>query len=115
MLKNIEQIRAKNALGKTASEVKKQGEEGDALSGFPSLIINNGLLATLAFSAHKGESRERIAAAIAEHLVDRNIVPKGTEGSRSLIKALSECDSSVLRRATTETLAYLAYLKRFQR
>jgi CRISPR type III-B/RAMP module-associated protein Cmr5 len=113
MLTNIEQIRAKNALGEIASKVKRNSDEGDALSGYPSLIINNGLLATIAFAVYKGEIHTRIADAIAYHLNDRKIVVAAN--AIGLRKTLTECDSSSLRRATTETLAFLSYLKRFQK
>lgn len=115
MLTNIEQIRARNALSDVAGRVKrdKDAGEGDALSGYPSLVINNGLLATIAFAVYKGDAHTRIADAIAYHLDDRKII--AASDAVGLRKALSECESSTLRRATAETLAFLAYLKRFHK
>ncbi|MDB0056972.1 type III-B CRISPR module-associated protein Cmr5 [Akkermansiaceae bacterium] len=115
MLTNLEQLRAKNALCDIASKAKRDKEagEGDVLSGYPSLIINNGLLATIAFAVYKGELHERIADVIAYHLNDRKIITAAN--AINLRKALTECDSSALRRATSETLAFLSYLKRFQK
>lgn len=108
---NIEQIRAKNALN--ATDVKKRDDEGDNLSGYPSLIINNGLIATISFSIHKDKQHIRIANAIAIHLNDRKII--SASNALSLRDALCACSAATLQRATSESLSYLAYLKRFQR
>lgn len=115
MLTNIEQIRARNALSGVAARVKrdKDAGEGDALSGYPSLIINNGLLATIAYAVYKGEAHSRIADAIAYHLNDRKIITANDAGG--LRKALTECETGTLRRATSETLSFLSYLKRFHK
>ena len=110
---NIDQIRAKNALSEKAKAAKKQGDEGDALSGYPSLIINNGLIACIAFSLDKEKQHQRIADAIAYHLNDRDIL--SCSDALSLRNALCNTDATTLQRATHETLEFLAYLKRFQR
>lgn len=110
-LVNLDQVRASRALA--ASNVKKRDGEGDNLSGYPSLIINNGLIATIAFSVDKGGQHERIAKALADFLKERGII-MGSD-ARSLRDALCDADSSTLRIATTESLAFLSYLKRFHR
>lgn len=110
-LTNLAQVRASHAL--LASSVKRQESEGDSLSGYPSLIINNGLIATIAFSVDKGGQHERIAAALAEHLRRQNIVQ--CSDAKSLRDSLCDTDSSTLRIATAESLAFLSYLKRFHR
>jgi len=110
---NIEQIRAKNALSDTGQKAKKEGQEGDSLSGYPSLIINNGLISCVAYSLDKGKQHERIADAIAFHLNDRKIL--SCDKAETLRDRLCECDSSILQRATHEALQFLAYLKRFQK
>jgi CRISPR type III-B/RAMP module-associated protein Cmr5 len=108
---NIEQIRAKNALAATGAKIQK--DEGDNLSGYPSLIMNNGLIATIAFSVHKGKQHQRIADEIAKHLNDRKII--AAVSATSLRDALCKCTASTLQRATHEALQFLSYLKRFQR
>ena len=113
---NIDQTRAQAALN--ANSVKKQGDEGqgdegDSLSGYPSLIINNGLIACIAFSVNKEKQHRRIADAIAKHLNAQAIIT--STDARSLRDALCQCDSFTLRRATDEALAFLSYLKRFHR
>jgi CRISPR-associated protein Cmr5 len=108
---NIEQIRAKNALA--ATSVKKRSDEGDNLSGYPSLIINNGLIATIAFSIHKEKQHQRIADAIARHLKDRKIVD--ANDAMALRDALCNSNATTLQRASHEALHFLSYLKRFQK
>lgn len=112
MNQNLEQVRAKHALEK-APDARKQINEGDCLSGYPSLIINNGLLATLAFSIDKEKQHLRVATAIAFHLHHLGVVAQPAPSAAALRDALVNADSHKLRRATAEALAFLAYLKRF--
>ncbi len=117
-MKNLEQVRAKNAHAAIQAGVRGRGvEEGDALRGFPALVINNGLLATLSYSISKKDKGgyKEICDAIATHLADPLIsllkdVPATREGLRDF---LAEQDSATLRLCTGETLAYLNYLRRF--
>ena len=110
---NIEQVRARNALSEAAKNARKTANEGDNLSGYPSLIINNGLIATSAFSIDKGNQHQRIAEALAYHLNERKVlVANGAVGLRD---ALCNGNASTLQRATREALQFLSYLKRFQR
>ena len=112
MNQNLEQVRAKHALER-ASDARKQNNEGDCLSGYPSLIINNGLLATLAFSLDKKKQHLRVADAVAFHLHHLGVVVQSTPSAAGLRDLLVKTDSHKLRRATAEALAFLAYLKRF--
>lgn len=110
-MKNREQIRARNALRALENNRNLKGQgDGNVLSGFPALIVNNGLLATLAFSL-KGGGHQAIMDAIEEHLRDPEIslLPENEE----LRIYLTESDSDQLRLCTAEALAYLNYLKRF--
>jgi CRISPR-associated protein Cmr5 len=118
---NLETIRAGNALSEAALKAKAGKDEGDALSGYPSLIINNGLLATLAFSIEKkakaNNQAYRIANAVAFHLAnladDENLVDPKSPNAEGLRDKLVESDSFHLQRCTHEALAFLTYLKRF--
>lgn len=117
MIQNLEQIRAKHAF--EAKENCKK-EDGDALSGYPSLVINNGLIATLAFSIEKKGQHKAVADAIAIHferLPDTfgNLLKENEATAQGLLKALQNSDAIHLRRCTDEALAYLSYLKRFVR
>jgi CRISPR/Cas system CMR-associated protein Cmr5 small subunit len=120
-MQNLEQIRARNAMAK-ANDVKASDGEGNAISGYPSLIMSNGLLATVAFSLQKGGQMERIADAIAFHLSHicepgqaGNLLAGAAQNASGLIKQLTDqkADSLLLQRCTAESLAFLAYLKRF--
>lgn len=123
-MRNLEQVRASNALIKRDS-VARSEREGDTLSGYPSLIINNGLLATLAFSLEKQGQALKIANAVAYHLAnlpdDEDLVAPYSRlenghhqaDATQLRNKLVESDSYHLQRCTTESLAFVAYLKRF--
>ncbi len=148
-MKNLEQIRAAHALAfwkpaceklHQASEADRKGDKatagrlrrelddeyggatgGDVISKLPSLILGNGLLATLAFAKSKGKGHEKLMLEVVGHLPSEGIsaMPahaRGVAGDGALdpaIRKLSESDSLVLQRATAEALAYLGYLKRF--
>ena len=120
MQKNLEQIRAKHALAFWRDREKDdnvKGEQGgDVVRGLASLIINNGLLATIAFSKEKGKGYETFMVEIGKFLCDGDVaVIRGKVASLdAFICALTENDSHTLQRATDETLAYIAYLKRFR-
>lgn len=129
-MKNLEQIRAKHAhefwdplkptpeIGAKRLEKIKGENGGNVVSGLGSMIVNNGLLATLAFAKAKTEGYETFAKEIGRFLSST-----GPDGRRLLkadagtldrfIAVLTDNDSLVLQQATTEALAYLNYLKRF--
>lgn len=120
-MQNLEQIRARNALAR-AGEVRTRNNEGNALSGYPSLITNNGLLATVAFSIQKGDQMQRIADAIGYHLSNlgdgaqqTNLLQEHPADASGMLAKLSaaNADAFLLQRCTAESLAFLAYLKRF--
>jgi CRISPR/Cas system CMR-associated protein Cmr5 small subunit len=121
-MKNLDQIRAHNALLHRDHITNSQGG-GDAISGFPMLVLTDGLLAALAFACewknqaqgqrkHPGEYT--VATAIAEHLhtATNRITTVGTPDALLIALAAAETDI-LLRRATAEALAFLNYLKRF--
>jgi len=115
MPQNLEQIRAAHADTKAADCRKLEGE-GDCLSGYPALIITNGLLAALAFSIEKQKQHIRVANAIAYHLQELGTIHQtgqAAPNAKTLRDALVLSDSAQLRHATDETLAFLSYLKRF--
>jgi CRISPR type III-B/RAMP module-associated protein Cmr5 len=111
-MKNLEQIRAANALAKVG-DLKRA-----AVSKLPAMILGNGLLATAAFCRAEGggENRKDMKIAMdhtAAHLVDRDMIKKGLGTTDGLIQDLSQRKSIDLQRATSEALAYISYLKRF--
>lgn len=103
---NLDQIRAQNAL-----KAKADKKGADKL---PALIVNNGLLAAAAFAHKKAEHLGDAMNAVVKHLRAPGInqLTKAND-ARGLVEELSGADSSRLRLATAETLAFLSYLKRF--
>tara|TARA_Y100000588_G_C14246178_1_gene921528 strand:- start:2264 stop:2632 length:369 start_codon:yes stop_codon:yes gene_type:complete len=113
---NIEQLRARNAI-QIAQEIAQEKDEGDALSGFATLIINNGLLPTLAFALEKKGQHERICDALGRHIASmpRFDFNEDNKAGSALQKWLIDNDSFTLRQITAEIMAYLSYLKRYVR
>ncbi len=100
-------------------------KDGDIVSGFPMLIRADGLLASLAYAVEKKEDKQtrqrvpknpgefEIANAVLDHLNQEGIL-KQSKTPDDMVKELASApDASQLRRATTEALAFLNYLKRF--
>jgi len=115
-MKNREQIRASNALKTLEAGARGRGvDDGDALTGFPALIIGNGLLATIAFSKKSGGGYIEICDAIAKHLSSSgiDILPTGTNTTDAMLNKLLAGESSLLRYCTAEALAFLNFLRRF--
>jgi len=130
-MKNLEQIRAKHAANfwnpnfpneqegqRRLNEVS--GENGgDVVRGLGSLIINNGLLATLAFSKEKNKGYKTFMEEIGKYLCTsgpdgRSLWNEPTSSLETFVNKLTASDSMVLQQATGEVLAYLSYLKRFR-
>lgn len=115
-----EQERAAKAWA-NVTEVKPQnyqGEYGALAKKFPMLILTNGLGQALAFLRAKDKPQHRtlykhISAWVTEQIY---VVESGDdELLERLIGAVQGCESNsnIYRRATTETLAFVAWLKRF--
>jgi len=121
-MKNLDQIRAHNALRHKDLIAASQGG-GDAISGFPMLVLTDGFLAALAFACewknqqqglrkHPGEFT--VATAIANHLhTQQNRITQSAAPDNLLAELASQDTDILLRRATAETIAFLNYLKRF--
>lgn len=120
-MQNLEQIRATNAL-KYANDISKS-----EVNRIPALIVNNGLMATLAFATEKREkdkgqivlAREKmkqIMDCVAAHLSDSKVgidVLNGCVDAEGLLAKLATVSFYELQKATDEALQYLSYLKRF--
>lgn len=117
-MKNLEQIRARNALALAQKTTLHGKQGGDMIKKVPSLILNHGLLATVAFSyTEKSEAWVTLFGAVAEHLADSDIsiLPAGTKTRDQLMEQLTgkQATSELLKLATSETMAWLAYARRF--
>lgn len=122
-MRNLEQIRAANAweAGRTGGAYAGP-EGGEVVKKIPSYIRTNGLLAAMAFAlelkAGKGaESKgyRRVFDDIAKHLSHGEIGLVRSTSAENLLRELCESDSTRLRLVTAEAMAYLSYLRRFQR
>ena len=113
-MKNLEQIRAKNAL-QAAPKIKAGPGEGSPQSvakKVPTLIKENGILATAAFAKDGKEGVKSVLKAAQKHLQceDIAIMPANEQ---DLLSWLTNKNSSELRAVTEEVMAYLNYLRRF--
>lgn len=119
-MKNLEQIRARNALA-AAKNPKLQitGQQGgEVIKKIPSMVMNHGFLATGAFGlGEKQKGWEDAFTAIAQHLADPDIalVPKDKTDAESLLTYLTSDDanSEKLKLVTNEAMAWLNYARRF--
>lgn len=118
-MKNLEQIRAANALAYAEAGVKTRGTKGgEVVKKLPALIMSNGLLAAGAFAYAKGEGEGWYVCFdhLAQHLAhpDVAIVPRDKRNLKLLMDHLTrEADSATLKQATDEALSWLCYAKRF--
>ena len=119
-MKNLEQIRAANALAYANAGQNMRGQQGgNVLKKLPALIMGNGLLAAGAFAfAQRNDSGWRTCFDhIAKHLAHPEIgIAPGHDSLDKLMEFLSgKADSQVLKLATEEALAWLSYARRFER
>ncbi len=117
-MKNLDQIRAKNALELANRKDLNFGGEnsGEVVKKIPTMIRENGLLATLAFAAEKGEGFKTVCEeGIIPHLKSCGIgkIKNRIHSIQDFIEFLTSQDSMILRDVTQETIAYLNYLRRF--
>jgi len=122
-MQNLEQKRAAHAL-KSAPFIETGKEGGEIVKKIPPLIMDNGILASMAFACEtkgnrdlKNKGHHSVFMACIDHLkknTDLKIPVEVCTDVRSFLKWMSSAISSgQLRAITTETLAYLAYLRRF--
>lgn len=109
-MKNLEQIRAKNALASKNSITETVGNPHKKI---PALILQNGLIATAAFALEKSKGLESVFSAVIKHLKDVKLYD-GEESTENFLEYLTQrCTHEELRHITQETMAYLSYLRRF--
>lgn len=127
MQKNLEQLRAANALAAVSKGIDpaQGGFERNDVNGLPALVQSCGLLATAAFVSVRGQNARlgmwNAMDAVVRHLRDEATGPLLTKTrhgdevneTKVLLHELAGRDSHALIRATAEALAFLSYLKRF--
>jgi CRISPR-associated protein Cmr5 len=96
--------------------VQGQNDEyGKLAKGAPALIMNNGLMQTLAFYQDKGKSHHQ---ALNRHIIDWLAAYFTHQENVSvpfdkMMEALMNADSQKYRKATEETLALLRWIRQF--
>jgi CRISPR type III-B/RAMP module-associated protein Cmr5 len=112
-MKNLDQIRAKNAIQYSSeSFLGKNG--GDIVKKVPTMIRENGLLGALAFAKeNSGSGYEKTFLAIIKHLSDPSIKKSKSKTLDEFIMEIVSSDSVNLRDISIEAMAYLNYLRRF--
>lgn len=120
-MKNLEQIRAANAMAYAKAGVNTRGTKGgEVVKKLPALIMTNGVLAASAFAYAKGDTDGWYICFnhLASHLAaaEVGVVPHSKSNLVALLDHLTrEADSATLKEATDESLAWLCYAKRFVR
>ncbi len=126
-MRNLEQLRAQNAFNAAGDILPGSGGGKSTAKKVPAMIIANGFIGALAFAiertdkGYKNPGHQSVFKAIFSHLeylhekkklpVDSVIFDKDNLGES--LKSICESDASDLRVITTESLAYLNYLRRF--
>jgi len=116
-MKNLEQIRARNAMSVAAGQQITGVNGGEVIKKIPGFIMNHGLLAIGAYAFDEKTGFKGAVDAIATHLASPEIalLPSTyTKDAVGLMKFLSqEADSNQLKLCTAETMAWLNYARRF--
>ena len=118
-MKNLEQIRAANALAYALAGANTRGKQGgNVLKKVPALVMGNGLLAAGAFAYAQREQTgwRSCFDHIARHLAHPEvaIAPNQNDLPKLMDFLANKADSQSLKLATEETLAWLAYARRFE-
>jgi len=110
-MENLNRIRAKNAFEAAKDKRIANVNGGELVKKIPPLVINNGLIAVLAYAKGKNnDAWESIIAAMSAHLQAMGIMP---QEKKDLLQFLLESDSRKLIRATDEILLWFAFFRRF--
>lgn len=122
-MKNLDQIRAANALTAANGNTFKGVNDGGIVKKIPTMIRENGFLGALAFACEKGKESKpkngdhhKVFEEILLHLKDPRVkVVPDTVGTSvdALLAHVVEQSSAKLREITAESMAYLSYLRRF--
>ena len=102
----LEQRRARHAWEKCADY---RSEEVNVAKGLPALIMNSGLMQTLAFLESKRESHQRISRDLRDWLHERELTQK--RDFPDVMNDLFDASPSQYQAITTEAFAWLKWLR----
>ena len=111
----LEQKRAQFAWRYAEEGVASAGKEYQTLAkAAPALIMNNGLMQTLAFYREKDKDQHRrLGEHLRRWLSVRDGGPDRDVGFDPMMQALLSTDSTAYRRATDEALLILRWIRQF--
>ena len=116
-LRNLAQIRAKNAYAAAQDKTFAGKDGGEVAKKIPALIVSDGLLGTLAFAIDKEGGHQAVFEAVLRHLQDEDIADATARDAGgelgSWFKRLAVASAEQLLQTTAEVLAYLAFFRRF--
>ena len=116
VMQNLNQIRARNVLEFANSGSVKGRNGGEVIKKIPPVIMNNGLMAALAYSMDKNQQAWRnVFDGIAVHLSSKEIamIPSDKCNAEFLLDYLaSEATSAELRDITAEVGEWLGFARR---
>ena len=93
---------------------RKEYKEYKALAkGAPALIMNSGLMPTLAFYNHKGGSARLLLKHLCDGLSQRLCPNSGPLNFAEFMRYLQKCDSQTYLRFTDEALEILKWIRQF--
>jgi len=108
---SLEQQRAANAWECVKNGVDK--EYVNAAKAMPQLIMNSGLMQTLAFMEQKGGQHAAVAAQLRTWMSERFNGVGRDPGFETLMRALLGADAEKFRLLTAEAFAWLKWLRQF--
>ena len=114
VLRNLEQIRAKNAYAARDS-IGKGKEGGRAVAKkVPAMIVSNGFIGALAFAVEDNGGYLTVFQAVIKHLHDAKLdCGINANEPQAFLDELCGKSADTLRAITDEAMAYLNYLRRF--
>ena len=115
-MQNLNQIRARHVLDFANSVIVRGQEGGVVIDKIPPVIMNNGMMAALAYSMDKKQaSWRKVFDAIAIHLASLEIamIPADKNSAELLLDYLaSDASSTMLRDITAEAFEWLNFARR---
>ena len=121
-MKNLDQIRAKNALEAIPKYDFSGKDKGEVVKKVPPMIQQNGLLGALAFAIDSGAGYTDVMKASIMHLSSKELFPEIRNALSNATAAdilpqfttyLCSKDAAYLRALTEEVLSYLNFLRRY--
>ena len=110
----LEQRRSQAAWGYAQEGVARSDQYKDLTKAAPALIMNNGLMQTLAFYADKDKPHHQaLASQLRRWIMQRAGGADTDPGFQNFMAIMLKADSSSYRQATEEALLLLRWIRQF--